>query len=576
MSSNAVNLIDRGNRRFAARIQLDQLRQEIALNFQPWDASFTEPLILGEDFAGHLVDGVPLLLARDYINQIGSMLRPPGKQWFHRRTSSEDMNNDREIREYLDWRSMQTMRIIFDRGTGSLRAFSKSDRMFGTYGDAVMAIDTNDEFNALRLHGYHVGMCAWSIGKDDRADVLTRKEMLSARVIKQRFGNTGVNGNKGLHRKIEEACEKDPDREFEIRHEVMPADEYDTMKSHGGYFRRKAGQGWASVWLDVENKHIMRETMTPTMRYVVPRSVTLEHSAYGMSMATTIALPDARLIQQQALAILEAAERQIDPPMAAYDGDTIRGDLSLARGHINWVDRDYDEKSGAPIQPLELGKNFQLGVESLMRTESSLTRAFHLDVLRMPDTRRSKSTEEVQFLIDEYVRAALPLFAPMQAEYNEAVLNEVDAVVQSVGMFPPHEMPDALRRNIDDVQYAWDNPLAEMIERQKAATVGEISGLAQTVAALEEAAKAAPSIQQADTGKMFRESMIGLGGARYLLPEERAAAERQALEQANAEAAQMAAAPNMARLVDSGVNAAQVSAEMAQTDLGIPLLPAPA
>lgn len=545
--ANAIELIKRSEQRFAARQQLDDFRHEVALNFCPWHASWTSPLTLGDDFAAHLVDSTPILLARDFIGQIGSMLRPPGKQWFWHKTPLDLEESDREIREYLEWRSKQMMRITFDRVTGAHRAFKMGDEFFGFFGDAVLSVDLDKFQESLRLQAHHTRDVVWAVGDENKVDTVTRREHLPARVIKQRF--------KKVHRKIEEACEKNPDQVFEIQHHVMPVEDYDY---YNGKIKGKPGT-WASVWTDVDNKTILRETNTKTMRYVVPRWVTLPGWAYAISPATTVALPDARLIQQQALAIMEAAEKQINPPLIAVS-DSIRGDVRLESRGLTWVERNYDERTGDPLRPIELGKNFQLGVDSLLRTEAQITRAFFLDVLRMPDTRNSKSTLEVQFKIDEYVRAALPLFAPMQAEYNEAVLHEVDAIIQLAGGYSMREMPDSLKET--ELLYQWDNPLSEMLERQKAQMVAEVSQLGQTIAALEAAATQAPALKQIDTAKMFREAVMGIGGAPWVLDENEAKQMGEELAQANAAREMVQAGPDLAKIVDSGVGAAEAASNI--------------
>lgn len=559
---NAKELIKRGDARFSKRQQLDQFRQEIALNFAPWHASWTSTLQWGEDFASHLVDGTPLLLARDYIGQIGAMLRPPGKQWFWHRTGVEKVNEVRANREYLDWRSKQMMRIMTDRTTGFFRAMKQADEFYGLFGDAVISIDVNDMQDEIRFGAYHTKDCVWAIGPENKANALTRKEMVSARNMKVRF-----KGAK-LHKKVEEACEKNPDQEFEIRHEVQPAEEYDAYRPG---LKRK--DGYASIWVDATNGTILREAHTRTMRYVTPRGVTLPGSPYGISMATVIALPDARLIQQQALAIIEAAEKSVNPPVAMVT-DAIRGDMSLRANGITWLDKSYDERTGDAIKVLEMGKNFGLGVESLLRTEAQLTKAFYLDVLRMPDTRNSKSTLEVQFKIDEYVRAALPLFAPMQSEYNESLLFEVDQIIEHTGGYADVEVPKQLRSS--KLQYAWDNPLSDMLERQKAQLVSEVSGLGQTVAALEAAAAQAPALKQIDTAKMFREAVTGVGGAGWVLDEPTSKKSIAEAEKAARMQQMIAAAPNLAQVIDSGVSAAQAASEIpAQGEPGF-ALPMPA
>ncbi len=561
---NALELLKRGDKRFAKRQQLDTFRQEVALNFAPWHASWTTELILGDDFAAHLIDGTPLLVARDFIGQIGAMLRPPGKQYFWHRSHLDKINNDRECREYLEWRSEQMMRIMTDRVTGFMRATKQADEFFGLMGDAVLSVDVSPEQDSLRIRNWHTKDCVWAIGDDNKADTMTRKEMVPARVLKRRFGE------KNLHEKVREACEKDPDQEFEIRHEVLPADEYDYYKPG---LKRKAGQ-WASVWVDVANKKVLRETTQQTFRYVVPRWITLPGWSYAISPATTIAMPDARLIQQQALAILEAAEKSINPPLAAY-ADSVRGDVRLESRGITWIDKQFGEgKVQDVLAPIELGKNFALGVDSLLRTEAQLNRAFYLDVLRMPDTRRTKSTVEAQFLIDEYVRAALPLFAPMQADYNESMLYEIDNIIELAGGYADRDRPKQLEK--EDLTYQWDNPLSDMLERQKVQVVAEVSQLGQAIAALEAAAAQSPALKQFDAVKGFRDGAMSLGAARWLLDEADTEEAMAGQEEAGMMQSAIAAAPNVAQLIDSGVNAAQVASEIPLSpDPGIPMLPMP-
>lgn len=560
---NATELIKRGDARFSKRQQLDSFRQEVALNFCPWLASWTTELDLGQDFAAHLIDGTPLLLARDFKAQVGSMLRPSGKQWFWHRTAHDEVNNDRDARDYLDWRSRQMMRVMFDHVTGASRALDITDQFFAWFGDAVLSVDYGKDQTSLRLAGWHTKDVVWAVGESNVVDVITRRERVSARVMRQRYGEAK------LHENVKKACEKDPDKTFEVRHEVMPADEYDAYAK--GDMKRK--DGFVSVWLDVEHKQVLRESWQKTFRYVVPRWVTMPHTQYAISPATTIALPDARLIQQQALAILEAAEKQVNPPLVAYT-DVIRGDIGLKAYHINYADRDYDERNGAPLTPLELGKHFNLGQDALLRTEHQITRAFYLDVLRMPDTRTTKSIPEVQFKIDEYVRSALPLFAPMQAEYNESLLREVDVMIEDRNGYKGRDKPSILMD--EPLQYQWDNPLTDMIERQRAQSVAEISQVGQALAALEAAAAQSPTLKQIDTQKALKETAVGIGVARWLLPEAQARAEQAALAKQAQMQQLVAAAPNIAQVIDSGVSAAQAAGTIPQqAEPSMPLLPAP-
>ena len=570
---NAIELIKRGDARFSRRQQLDTYRQEVALMFAPQHASWTTELNLGEDFAAHLMDGTPLIVAEDYVSMIGSMLRPAGRQWFWHRTPYEDMNADPEIRDYLDWRSQQLMRFLFERTSGAEGALSECDQFYGLFGDGVLATDyATPERRRLTVQHYHSKDATWEIGKDNKPDVITRKEFLPARVLKARFSTKGF--DRPLHQSIEDACEKDPSRTFEVRHEVLPAAEYDAYVKKGSMQRR---DGWASVWIDVANKQVLRETYSDSFRYVIPRAGRRYGFPYGISRATMIALPDARLIQQQATAILEAAERQVDPPVMAFQ-DVLRGAPDLRSRSINFVEREYDTRTGQPIMPIELAKNFRLGVDSLMRTEAQIARAFRLDRIRFPDTRNSKTVEEAQFLINEFVRSAVPMFSPMKSEYSDELLYEADRLVEAAGGYSQRDKPQALLDlPPDEMLFSWENALTDMLERQKVQRITEVSQIGQTVAAYEAAAQQIPALQQVDTETMMRDGVVAVGGSSWIMAAQRLKEKKAGIAQQNAQQQMLAAAPNIAQLVDSGVNAAQVANDIPlMAEPGLPLLPAPA
>lgn len=563
----ATELIRRGDLRFGKRQSLDQLRQEIALMFAPQLAEWTGEQTWGADYASHLVDGAPVLIAREFVGQIGAMLRPEGKQWFWHRHHDDAVNTNVGARAYLDWRSGQMMRIMTDRVTGFQRATKQADEMFGLFGDAVLSIDTDETGSSLRIAAYHTKDCVWAIGSDNRPDTITRKEQPAARVVKQRFGQP----IDVLHPKLAEKCERDGEQTIDLRHEMVPADEYDSYIAKRG--KRGRAEGWYSVWVDATHRNIIRETWRRSFRYVIPRWVTLTGRPYAISPATMTGLPDARLLQQQAVAILEAAERQINPPLIATN-DAIRGDVRL--DGITWVDKGYDERMGDPLRALELGKNFRLGVETLARTEAQLMRSFYLDRLRMPDTRNSKSTVEVSFLIDEFIRGALPLFAPMQADYNDPMLAEVDLQIQEMGGYDGREVPGILREAISGpgMTFAWNNPLSEMIDRQLAQRLAEVGTIGQTIAGIEAAAGQVRPLRHIDTGKALRETVIGLGGASWLVDEATANARADEDAKAAAQQQQLAAAPVLADVVHRGAQAAQIASEipsMSEPNYALPM-----
>jgi hypothetical protein len=64
--------------------------------------------------------------------------------------------------------------------------------------------------------------------------------------------------------------------------------------------------------------------------------------AYAYSPATVVALPDARLLQQMTLTLLEAGQKAVDPPLKATS-EAIRAASTVCRRH--YLGRcEYDER----------------------------------------------------------------------------------------------------------------------------------------------------------------------------------------------------------------------------------------
>src|SRR3972149_1694667 len=99
---------------FTQRGTLMSLWQEIAENFYAERADFTIVRSIGDDYAAHLSSSYPLLCRRDLGDQLGVMLRPTQKSWFHmvpRDTAIEDNSSKRWLP-----RAESTMRrAMYDR-----------------------------------------------------------------------------------------------------------------------------------------------------------------------------------------------------------------------------------------------------------------------------------------------------------------------------------------------------------------------------------------------------------------------------------------------------------------------------
>ncbi len=537
MDENAKELCRREDRQFKLKDSLHGLWQELALNFYPERADFTVERALGSEFAIDLFDSEPLRCRRDLGNARASMLRPAGQEWF-RAVSKDDRDEDRpEIARMFDAINKQARGLIYHEDSGFVRAEKEADHDIVTFGNAIKTAESElnrDGNRILMIRDWHPRDCAWLDDPNGvRQDVMFRRFRASARHIRKQFPDAE------LHPDITKELDgKDgnPDKEFKLCHVMMPADEYD-------YYKKPKVQKapWVSVYYDSDHKTLLRERPSQRFRYIVDRWETIAGSQYGYSPAAMTALPDGRGIQTMAMVLLEAGEKALDPPMKAVQG-AVKGEINSFAAGVTWTDKSYDEKMGPAIEPL-LPANLRpdIGIELINRTTYALRDTWYLTKLALPQ--QAKTAYETAQLVEEFIRANIPLFEPWTAG-TAMMLNEVFAVLGGMGAFG-----ELWSDGPKNWEFRFKNPLQDAIERNKVnqaqASLGLLAGAIQVD----------PNVaHDIDVGKMTRDAIRGTGAPADWLVDEKQAADTKA------------AAMQMGNIV-GGINAAGQAAEVANTGL---------
>jgi hypothetical protein len=467
--ARAKELIDLGDRLFTRKDPLNNLMQEIAENFYCERADFTSPHNLGDDFAAHLMDSYPVLMRRELGNNISAMLRPRDRQWFRQTTLNARRDKDPVNARYLEWAAETQKAQMYDSRTGFIRATKEGDHDFVTFGQAVLSVEESKTRDHLFYRTFHIRDCAWLENDINEIDHLHRKDKMTARKMKAVFKEAK------LDQAVKKACKENPGQEFNVRCIVMPADEYDYTKADGKKNGRKLP--FVCIYVDADNCRILKEGGLADFNYVVPRWHTISGWQYAFSPATTIALPDARMVQMMARIILESGEKFVDPPLAA-DAESIR-EANIQAGAMTWVDLQGDRKIADVIQPLITGNGSNMGVAFQMRQDmrEMLTKAWFIEKLTLPPASGSEkmTAEEVRVRQDEFIRNLLPLFEPMEIEYNTRILDKSFNALRNMGVFKPEDVPDDLLGA--DTTWAFESPLQTASRRAAIGQFQEVLGL---------------------------------------------------------------------------------------------------
>lgn len=487
MHTDAKSLREAGDRLFSDKRPLDSRNQEIADHFYVERADFTVSRDIGEEYGSHLMTGYPAMVRRDLGNSLGTMLRPKGREWFEVRAGREDRESH-DAKLWLERASKIMRRAMYDPISGFVRATKEGDHDFAAFGGCAISVEMNRRDNALLYRCWHLRDMAWA---EDSYGQISQIHRNWKPTVRELCGYKTL----GVHPKVEERKDKEPNGKVNCRHVVIRADDYGWTKT-----RHK----WVSLFIDCDNNHVMQESGSNHRIYVLPRWATVSGCAYPYSPAAVIALPDGRLLQAMTLTLIDAAERAANPPMVGV-AEAIRGDLNVYPGGFTSVDAEYDERLGDVLRPItndSRGLPFAQNMQD--RVGEQLREAFFLNSFELPQTGPSMTATEVSFRVQEYIRQALPIFEPMEQEYNSALCDmSFDVLLNNGGFGPLNEIPEDLRGM--DIEFRFESPLSEMSGKEKGAKFLEAKAM------LAQAAEVDPTaIRMMDFGETLRDVLQGI------------------------------------------------------------------
>lgn len=502
----AKEIIDLGNHLFTKKMPLNQLHQEIAWQFCPDLAEFTTPLQLGEDWGSDRMDSFPEQASRELCNQVGVMLRPSGKPWAKASTGDDELDADEENAQFLEYISRTMRRELYKRSTGFVAATKEADRFYVNFGQAVISIEESPRNRShLYFRNHHIKDCVWLDNELGEIDHLHRKQTMTARQMKRMFGA------ERLHKEIVTAAQKEPNREFEVRFVTMPIDEYYDFTAPAGEKaeRRLSEKRFTHIIcvIDVENCCTIKEGGLVTFNYCVPRWMRMTGSQYAFSPATMTALADGRMAQMLAQILLESGEKAIDPPMVGKK-DVVIGEPSLAAGGLSWIDIEHDKSLKEALDVIKIDADMRVGFQMRLDLREMLSKAFYLDKLNLPQTGAGEMTAfEVARRLEEHVRNLLPIFEPVQVDYNAKMLDISFDLLVNMKAIDFERMPDAL----SDVDTGWEfeTPIQQAESRLL------VEAFMETINVIAVGKQAGITTEPVHLDRALRDAVRGVGGPAY-------------------------------------------------------------
>lgn len=514
--SAVQHVIEQGDSLFSKRSGLLSCWQDLSENFYPERADFTAQRHGSGMFSEGMMTSMPALIRRDLGNTFSAMLRPRGQAWYTIRTSDDRVNEDANAKKWLDWATDVQRRVMYDVRGRFVRCTKEGDHDFATFGQCVISVDVNGNRDGLLYRNWHLRDCVWMENSSLEIDTVHRNWKVQARSLAKLFPKT-------VHKTVKEMAEKEPFKDVRCRHVVLPADEWQLSDEK---MKGRKGFGFVSLYIDIDHQVVLEEVPRKRLGYIIPRWQTVSGSQYAHGPAY-IAIADARLLQQMTLTLLEAGQKAVDPPMVAV-GEVIQGGVNTYAGGVTWVDAEYDERLGDVLRPITLDRSgLNWGVDQTNSVEQVLSRAFYLDQIRMPQPDgQPRTATEMRLIYEQWVRSALPLFEPLEVEYNAALCDETFELALENGAFgSPDDMPPVLRGQ--EIRFEFDSPIQGAVKRANSQAFLESAQLLKVAAELDP-----NSVHVFNTSDAIRDALDGAGApSKWMNSEEDAQAITQAAQQ---------------------------------------------
>lgn len=469
INPSITTIIESGTRLFAERQPLMLHWQELAEHFYFERADFTVLHSIGEDYASGAMTAVPALARREMGNLYRSMLRP--LDFFSIKATDEGRNKAGDAKQWLEYATKLMRAAMYRRGGNFTRSTVAGDHDHVTFGQCVVQIDPTPTRDAVYYQNWHLRDVVWSEDYSGSIQDVHRNCMPTIKSLDRLFPGK-------VPAKMLQDAEKDPHKKVKTRHIVASSDAYD----FGAGFKPRSDHPWVSIWV-LPDEGVTLETKSRAYRgYVIPRADTVSGSQYARSPFTSIILPDARTKMAIERILLEAGEKAVDPPMLAVQ-DALRSDIGLYAGGITLIDIEYDERTGGALRPVEADHSaLPFGQDMSMRYDQIIREGMMLTKINLPDT-SNMTAFQVRKIMEQHMRAHIPMFEPVEVEYNEPLCAETFAVMRSLGAFPANEIPDSLRGA--DVDFSFQSPLKDIENDGKAQKLQEGMQVIQIGAALD-------------------------------------------------------------------------------------------
>ena len=416
--------------------------QEVADYFLTRKSDITERHTKGDKRNLQVFDATGTHALELLASSLHGSLTSASNRWFSLRFKNSAVNEDDTAKEWLE-DSAGKMFLAFHRSNFQQEIFEAYHDLI-CFGTAAMFIEADDD-DMIRFSTRHIKEIYIAENGKGLVDCIYRRFTITAKAAADKFGLENLSKN------LQAIYKNSMFDEVELCHVVKPRDIYDPRKID------KKNMPYVSTYFEMETDHIISHGGFREFPYVVPRWLKSSNEVYGRSPAQN-SLPDIKVLNKMVEIQLQAAAKQINPPLLIPDDSAILP-VRTAPGSLNFY------RSGArdKIEPLNIGANNPLGLNLEQQRRESIGKAFHIDQLLIQESPRQMTATEVQTRQDEKLKILGPVMGRLQSEMLNPLIVRVFQIMLRGNHFI--QAPPILANQEIEIEYV--SPMALAMKSQQ-------------------------------------------------------------------------------------------------------------
>ena len=364
----------------------------------------------------------------------------------------------REVREYLDEAAQTTARYINSKAQASWHAVAQEVIAYSTSALFIIEDPTDQLINIQPVSLKDLYLLNNVAG--DVSEVYRTVPMTNEQIVQQ-FGIKGC-----VPDEIMDGATKDPMKDRVVLHAVYPRIVRDPSMPDA------ANMPYASVWVDLQSKHILYESGFEEMPYAVARINVPAGYIYGFSPAMNVRHTIKslnKLVKQK----LTAGDLALSPSMNV-PLDTYVNPLSMKPAALNYHEPDAAYRA----EPMHTIGNFQINTETIKDARDQVRQGLLIDLIEQENKDNTYQAMQEQLL-------QLKLMSPWQGGIEKSCLRPLVLRVFAIlyrrgGILPdmPPILQEAIKQGSVKLKIVYESPLAKAQQHFKLSAIERVLAFA--------------------------------------------------------------------------------------------------